>query len=93
LAKNIKLYLVSGGKQDMGLNCAIGLTKWTKSEIMGTWTLGYLGFLNDFRMKKESGCPNQGQHGLRCQENKVIKCDDKNLSKCWKQRLLQLPNK
>jgi hypothetical protein len=51
------------------------------TEIMGTWNLGYLRFVNDVRMKKESGCPNQWRHGLLFQGNKVIKGDDKKLSK------------
>jgi hypothetical protein len=34
----------------MGVYCARGLTKWTKSEIGGTWTLGYSGFMNNVKM-------------------------------------------
>jgi hypothetical protein len=30
-----------------GLNCARGVTKWTNSKIRGTWTVGYLGFMDD----------------------------------------------
>jgi hypothetical protein len=43
----MKLDLASGGQLDMGLNCARGMTKWTNSEIRGTWTVGYLGFMDD----------------------------------------------
>ena len=75
----------------MGLNCARGLTKWENLEIMGTWTLGYSGIMNDVKIKKESGFPSKGRHGLLCRENKVIKGDDKNLSKCWKQRIFTIP--
>jgi hypothetical protein len=48
----VKLYLVSRGRLNMGLNCARGSTKWKKVEIRGTWILGYLGFMNDVGMKK-----------------------------------------
>jgi hypothetical protein len=36
----------------MGLNCARGMKKWTKSEIRGTGTVEYSSFMNDFRMSK-----------------------------------------
>jgi hypothetical protein len=48
----VKLYLVSGGRLDMGLNCARGVTKWTNSEIRGTWTVGYSGFMDDVNMSR-----------------------------------------
>jgi hypothetical protein len=41
----------------MGLNCARVLTKWTNSEIKGTWTLGYYGFMNDVKMRKGEWMP------------------------------------
>jgi hypothetical protein len=41
----------------MGLNCARGLTKWTNSEIRGTWTLGYSRFMNNVEMRKGDWIP------------------------------------
>jgi hypothetical protein len=35
------------GMTRRGLNCARGMTKWTNSEIVGTWTAGYSGFMED----------------------------------------------
>jgi hypothetical protein len=36
-----------GGMTRRGLNCARGVTKWTNSEIIGIWTMGYSGFMDD----------------------------------------------
>jgi hypothetical protein len=41
----------------MGLNCAIGVTKRTNSEIKGTWTVGYSRFMNDVIMSKGEWVP------------------------------------
>jgi hypothetical protein len=48
----VKLYLALRGQLHMGLNCARGVTKWTNSEIMGTWIVGYLGFMDDVNMSR-----------------------------------------
>jgi hypothetical protein len=48
----------------MGLSYTRGLTKWTKSDIRGTWTLEYLGFVNDVEMrKKRVDFPTKGDMG------------------------------
>jgi hypothetical protein len=41
------------GTTRYGVKLCQRLTKWENSEIMGTWTVGYSGFVNDVGMKKE----------------------------------------
>jgi hypothetical protein len=80
IGKNRKTVSSVRGMTRYGVKLCQRLTKWTNEEIMGTWNLEYSGFVNDVRMKK-SGIPNQGRHGFLFQEKKVIKGDDKKLSK------------
>jgi hypothetical protein len=35
------------GMTRRGLNCVRHVTKWTNSEIVGTWIVGYSGFMDD----------------------------------------------
>jgi hypothetical protein len=76
----------------MGLNCAIGMTKWTTLEMRGTWTMGYSWFMNDVRMSKGEWMPQPRATWVAFPEKKkkVINGDDKKLSKCWKQRLFTI---
>jgi hypothetical protein len=41
-------------------------------------------------LKKKKKSPNQGRHGLLCQEKKVAKGGDKKLCKCWKEKLFTI---
>jgi hypothetical protein len=68
----------------MRVNCARGVTKWKNAKIKKVYGLvRYSMFMDNVskgrRLKK---CPNQGRHGLLCQEKKVAKGDEKNLCKC-----------
>jgi hypothetical protein len=78
------------GTTRRGLNCARGMTKWTNSEIRGTWMWDTRGLWMMSTGVEDNECPNQGRHGLLCQEKKVAKGDDKKLCKCWKQRLFTI---